>query len=96
MDGFKKFLVIEFVVFAIIVLIGLAAGLLYEQLRSSSQGYFTSSIIGISGSYLGYSLVFYLLYSANLQWHAMPIRFIGAVLGAVLVLWACRAIAAGA
>ena len=89
MEGFKKFLLIEFVVFSIILLIGIVIGLLYEKFSGSTHGYFTSSIIGIAGSYLGYSLVFYSLYSTNVHRHAMPIRLIGAILGAVVILWAC-------
>ncbi len=96
MEGFKKILLIEFVIFSIVVLIGIVTGLLYKKFSSSTHGYFTSSIIGIAGSYLGYSFVFYSLYSTNVLWHAMPIRLIGAILGAFVILWACRLMAASA
>jgi uncharacterized membrane protein YeaQ/YmgE (transglycosylase-associated protein family) len=96
MEEFKKLLLIEFVIFSIILVIGIVTGLLYKKFSGSTQGYFTSSIIGIAGSYLGYSFVFYFLYSTNLLWHAMPIRLIGATLGAVVILWACRLTAASA
>jgi hypothetical protein len=52
----------------------------------SGMAWFTSSIIGISGSYLGYSLVYYSLYFANVHWHTMSIRLIGAIAGAAVIL----------
>jgi uncharacterized membrane protein YeaQ/YmgE (transglycosylase-associated protein family) len=94
--AFKKLLLIEFVVFSTNVLIGIASGLLYQKISSSTHGYFTSSVIGISGSYLGYSLVYYSLYFSNMHWHAMPIRLIGAIVGAAVILGMCRPMTASA
>jgi len=65
MNKFKKFLLIEFVVFIANVLIGIVAGLLLEKLAGPTHGYFTSSIIGIAGAYLGYTFVYNSLYSAG-------------------------------
>jgi uncharacterized membrane protein YeaQ/YmgE (transglycosylase-associated protein family) len=96
MNKFKKFLLIEFVVFIANVLIGIVAGLLLEKLAGPTHGYFTSSIIGIAGAYLGYTFVYNSLYSAGVEWHAMPARFVGAGIGAVLVLELCRIAAASA
>jgi hypothetical protein len=48
MNKFKKFLLIEFVVFIANVLNWHRRGLLLEKLAGPTHGYFTSSIIGIA------------------------------------------------
>ncbi|MSO66453.1 MAG: GlsB/YeaQ/YmgE family stress response membrane protein [Pseudolabrys sp.] len=85
-----------FVSFIIVLLIGIAAGLIYDrflgsswvtrQLGGSQRRMVTSALVGIAGAFIGYH-VFALLgvvISGSLG------LFIGAIIGAALVLWLWR------
>jgi uncharacterized membrane protein YeaQ/YmgE (transglycosylase-associated protein family) len=81
------------VVFIILLIIGIAAGLLFD--RFAGPGWFsrqiagknrlmvTSSLVGIAGSFVGYHL-------AVLLGIVGTAALIGAVIGAVAVLWGWR------
>jgi uncharacterized membrane protein YeaQ/YmgE (transglycosylase-associated protein family) len=78
--------------FAIIVVIGIVAGLIFDrfagpgwltrQISGSTRGMVTSSLVGIAGAFIGYHLVA-LAAASNAA-------FIGAVAGAAIVLWVWR------
>jgi uncharacterized membrane protein YeaQ/YmgE (transglycosylase-associated protein family) len=85
-----------FVSFIIVLLIGIAAGLLFDrifgsswitrQLSGSYRRMITSALVGIAGAFIGYQ-VFALLgitISGSLG------LFIGAIIGAAVVLWLWR------
>jgi uncharacterized membrane protein YeaQ/YmgE (transglycosylase-associated protein family) len=78
--------------FIVLLLIGIIAGLIYETVSNSEPGYIISALVGIAGSCIGYSLVLYIFVVTDIQWHATPIRLIGAVVGAIVVQWASRTI----
>jgi uncharacterized membrane protein YeaQ/YmgE (transglycosylase-associated protein family) len=82
-------------VFLIVLVIGIAAGLLFD--RFAGPGWFsrqiagknrlmaTSALVGIAGSFVGYHLAVLLaLVGAT--------ALIGAVVGALVVLWGWRAV----
>jgi uncharacterized membrane protein YeaQ/YmgE (transglycosylase-associated protein family) len=84
-----------FVSFLIVLVIGIAAGLIYDrvagpgwlgrQIAGSRRGQVTSALVGIAGSFIGYHLAILL---------AVGIGSIGlylaAAIGAALVLWLWR------
>jgi uncharacterized membrane protein YeaQ/YmgE (transglycosylase-associated protein family) len=85
-----------FVSFIIVLLIGIAAGLIFDrmfgaswvarQLSGSQRRMITSALVGIAGAFIGYHLFSLLgvVISGSLG------LFIGAIIGAVGVLWAWR------
>ena len=82
-------------VFVVLLVIGIVAGLAFD--RFAGPGWFsrqiagknrlmvTSSLVGIAGSFVGYGL-------AGLLGIAGAAALIGAVIGAVVVLWGWRMI----
>lgn len=82
--------------FIIVLLIGIAAGLLFDrmvgsswlarQVSGSQRRMVTSALVGIAGAFIGYHVFALLgiLLSGSLG------LFIGAILGAALVLWLWR------
>jgi uncharacterized membrane protein YeaQ/YmgE (transglycosylase-associated protein family) len=82
--------------FFVILLIGTVAGLIFERsvrpgwfsrvLANERRGMITLSLIGIAGSFIGYHLTLLL----GLFRTGVIAPFIGAMLGAVLVLWLWR------
>ncbi len=83
--------------FVILLLIGIAAGFLFDrfagprwlsrQVIGSTRGIVTSSLVGVAGSFIGYHLATIIARSSS----AMTL-FIGAVLGAAVVLLSWRAV----
>jgi uncharacterized membrane protein YeaQ/YmgE (transglycosylase-associated protein family) len=85
-----------FVSFIVVLLIGIAAGLIFDrmfgsswvarQLSGSQRRMITSALVGIAGAFIGYHLfsLFGVVISGSLG------LFIGALIGAVGVLWAWR------
>jgi uncharacterized membrane protein YeaQ/YmgE (transglycosylase-associated protein family) len=79
----------------VILVIGIAAGLIFDrvagpgwlgrQIAGSRRGMVTSALVGIAGSFIGYH-IFLLL---NLSFAGVG-RYIGAAIGAALVLWLWR------
>jgi uncharacterized membrane protein YeaQ/YmgE (transglycosylase-associated protein family) len=85
-----------FVSFIVVVLIGIAAGLIYDrvagpgwfgrQITGKRRGVVTSALVGIAGAFVGFHLAALLgLYLGGLG------LYIGAALGAAAVLWLWRA-----
>jgi uncharacterized membrane protein YeaQ/YmgE (transglycosylase-associated protein family) len=82
--------------FLVILLIGIVAGLIFERtvrpgwfsrdLANERRGMITLSLIGIAGSFMGYHLTLLL----GLFRTGVIAPFIGAMIGAVLVLWLWR------
>ena len=82
--------------FIIVLLIGIAAGLIFDrmfgsswvarQLAGSQRRMITSALVGIAGAFIGYH-VFALL---GITIGGSLGVFIGAIIGAVAVLWAWR------
>lgn len=83
------------VTLVIILVIGIVAGIIFDrvagpgwltrQLAGSTRGLVTSSLIGIAGAFIGYHV-------AALGTAADYVPFIGAVVGAALILWVWRII----
>jgi uncharacterized membrane protein YeaQ/YmgE (transglycosylase-associated protein family) len=83
------------VTLVIILIIGIVAGIIFDrvagpswltrQFAGSTRGLVTSSLIGIAGAFIGYHL-------AALAGAAGYVPFLGAVLGAALILWGWRII----
>ncbi len=85
-----------FVTFIIVLLIGIAAGLIFDRffgsswvtraLGGSQRRMVTSALVGIAGAFIGYHLFLVLgvTVSGSLG------LFIGAIIGAALVLWLWR------
>ena len=84
-----------FVNFLIVVVIGIAAGLVYDrvagpgwlgrQIAGSRRGLVTSALVGIAGSFIGYHLA--ILLAAGIGAIGL---YLGAAIGAALVLWLWR------
>ena len=84
------------VAFLLILLIGIVAGLIFErvvrpgwfsrELANERRGMITLSLIGVAGSFIGYHLTLLL----GLFRTATLAPFIGAIIGAVLILWLWR------
>ena len=84
------------VAFLLILLIGIVAGLIFERtvrpgwfsrdLANERRGMITLSLIGIAGSFIGYHLTLLL----GLFRTGVLAPFVGAIVGAVLVLWLWR------
>ena len=83
------------VIFLIVLVIGIAAGLLAmrlsrpswlsRQIAGGRRAELTSALVGIAGAFIGFHIAALLLLSAGfLVW------FLGAVIGAILVLWGWR------
>jgi uncharacterized membrane protein YeaQ/YmgE (transglycosylase-associated protein family) len=70
----------------LIILIGAIIGWLYEKQTHSPHGYITSALVGVAGSYTGYSLAALI----TLPSYPSIIRLIAAGVGALIVLWAWR------
>jgi uncharacterized membrane protein YeaQ/YmgE (transglycosylase-associated protein family) len=80
-------------VFLILLIIGIAAGLLFDrfagpgwlsrQIAGQNRTMVTSALVGIAGSFVGYHL-------AALIGITDYVAFIGAVIGALVVLYAWR------
>ena len=85
-----------FVSFIVVLLIGIAAGLIFDrmfgsswvarQLSGSQQRMITSALVGIAGAFIGYHIfaLFGIVISGGLG------LFIGAIIGAAVVLWLWR------
>jgi uncharacterized membrane protein YeaQ/YmgE (transglycosylase-associated protein family) len=81
------------VVFLILLIIGIAAGLLFDRLAGpgwlsrtivgSNRMMATSSLVGIAGSFVGYQLATLI---GILGYGAL----VGAIIGALVVLWGWR------
>jgi uncharacterized membrane protein YeaQ/YmgE (transglycosylase-associated protein family) len=67
----------------LVVLIGIAAGLIFDRQVAGTRGMVTSALVGIAGSFIGYHVALLLAFRG-------VIALVGAALGAVLVLWAWR------
>jgi uncharacterized membrane protein YeaQ/YmgE (transglycosylase-associated protein family) len=82
-------------IFLILLIIGIAAGLLFDRfagpgwlsrkIAGSNRMMATSSLVGIAGSFVGYHLAILI---GILDYGAL----IGAVIGALVVLWGWRMI----
>jgi uncharacterized membrane protein YeaQ/YmgE (transglycosylase-associated protein family) len=82
----------------IIVAIGIVAGLIYDrfagpgwltrQIAGSARGIVTSSLVGIAGAFVGFHISGIVALSASRG--LFP--FLGAAIGAALVLWVWRMI----
>ena len=83
------------VTFVVILIIGILAGIIFDrvagpgwltrQIAGSTRGLVTSSLIGIAGAFIGYHLLAF----ANAGGY---VPFIGAIVGAALILWVWRII----
>jgi uncharacterized membrane protein YeaQ/YmgE (transglycosylase-associated protein family) len=83
------------VTLVIILIIGIVAGIIFDrvagpswltrQFAGSTRGLVTSSLIGIAGAFIGYHAV-------ALGAAAGYAPFIGAIVGAALILWVWRMI----
>ena len=81
--------------FVIVLLIGAAAGFLYDrfagpgwfsrQVSGSTRGITTSVLVGVAGAFIGFHLAAIIVRSSS-----SAALFIGAAVGAVLVLWGWR------
>ena len=79
----------------VLLVIGIVAGLIFDrvagpgwltrQIAGSTRGMVTSSLVGIAGAFVGY-------HAAAIAAPAGYAPFIGAVVGAALVLWVWRLI----
>lgn len=79
------------VVFLVVIVIGIVAGLLYDRFLgpgwlarqfTGTRGSVTSALVGIAGAFIGFHL--FALAAAG------ALAFLGAVIGALVVLWAWR------
>jgi uncharacterized membrane protein YeaQ/YmgE (transglycosylase-associated protein family) len=78
--------------FVLLLVIGIVAGLIFDrfagpgwltrQIAGSTRGMVTSSLIGIAGAFIGFHLVTFMAGGYA--------PFIGAVIGAAVVLWLWR------
>lgn len=83
------------VTFLIVVLIGIAAGLIFDrfagpgwltrQIAGSTRSIITSALVGIAGAFIGFNI-------AALLGLLGIAALIGAVVGAAVVLWAWRTV----
>lgn len=83
------------VMLVIILLIGIVAGIIFDrvagpgwltrQIAGSTRGMVTSSLVGIAGAFIGY-------HATALAAAGGYAPFIGAVIGAAVVLWVWRII----
>ena len=83
------------VVFLLLLIIGIAAGLLFDriagagwlsrQIAGPNRMMLTSSLVGIAGSFVGYHL-------AVLIGLVGAVALIGAIVGALVVLWVWRTV----
>jgi uncharacterized membrane protein YeaQ/YmgE (transglycosylase-associated protein family) len=81
--------------FIIVVVIGIAAGIIAQRLRPSwfsrqiagRRADLTSALVGIAGAFLGFHLAALVLLAAG-----VGVLFVAAALGAALVLWGWREI----
>ena len=83
------------VTFLIVVLIGIAAGLIFDrfagpgwltrQIAGSTRSIATSALVGIAGAFVGFNI-------AALLGLLGIAALIGAVVGAAVVLWAWRTV----
>lgn len=80
-----------FVVFIIVLLIGIIAGVIAERGFNTSwlsrrlagtRADLTSALVGIAGAFIGFHVVALVALSAG-----MLVIFLGAIVGAALVLW---------
>lgn len=81
--------------FLIVLVIGIAAGLIHDrvagpswlsrQLAGSRRGQVTSALVGIAGAFIGYHLAV----AIALRTGAVGL-YVGAAIGAALVLWLWR------
>ncbi len=79
----------------VLLIIGIVAGLIFDrvagpgwltrQIAGSTRSMVTSSLVGIAGAFVGYHVV-------GLAAAAGYAPFVGAVIGAALVLWVWRVI----
>jgi uncharacterized membrane protein YeaQ/YmgE (transglycosylase-associated protein family) len=79
------------VVFLVIVAIGILAGLLYDRFLgpgwfarqfAGQRGMVTSALVGIAGAFMGFHLLSFAMAGA--------LVFLGALVGALVALWAWR------
>ena len=80
----------------IILVIGIVAGLIFDrfagpgwltrQIAGSTRGIVTSALVGIAGAFIGFHLVSLIALSAAGGFAP----FIGAVIGAAVILWVWR------
>ncbi|NWG25970.1 MAG: transglycosylase [Pseudorhodoplanes sp.] len=79
------------VVFLVVIVIGIVAGLLYDRFLgpgwlarqfAGTRGSVTSALVGIAGAFIGFHL--FALAAAG------ALAFLGAAIGALVVLWAWR------
>jgi uncharacterized membrane protein YeaQ/YmgE (transglycosylase-associated protein family) len=83
------------VTFLLILVVGIAAGILFDRLAGpswlarqfsgSTRGIMTSALVGIAGAFVGYHIAMLIVLGAGL---AMPL--IAAAAGAAVVLFAWR------
>lgn len=79
----------------IVLVIGIVAGLIYDrvagpgwfsrQFARSRRGLITSALVGIAGSFIGYHVAILLAIRIGAIW-----LYLGAAIGAALVLWLWR------
>jgi uncharacterized membrane protein YeaQ/YmgE (transglycosylase-associated protein family) len=85
------------VTFVIVLLIGIVAGIAFQrtarpswlsrQIAGGRRADLTSALVGIAGAFIGFHLAALLFLAGG-----MLVIFLGAVVGAVLVLWGWREI----
>ena len=83
--------------FLIVIVIGIAAGVIYDryagpgwltrQIAGARRGMLTYCMIGIAGSFIGFQLFALFALGANTL-----VLYIGAAIGAAVVLWAWRTV----
>jgi uncharacterized membrane protein YeaQ/YmgE (transglycosylase-associated protein family) len=83
------------VTLVVILIIGILAGIIFDrvagpgwltrQIAGPNRGLVTSSLIGIAGAFFGYHVL-------ALAHAGGYVRFIGAIVGAALILWVWRMI----
>lgn len=86
------------IAFLVVLLIGIVAGLIFERtlrpgwfsrdVANERRGMVTMSLIGIAGGFVGFHLTLLL----GLYRTGVLAPFIGAMIGAILVLWVWRLI----
>jgi len=84
--------------FVVVIIIGAAAGWILEQVMRTSwlskqiagpgRVLLTSALVGIAGSFIGYNLAILLIHARG----GSIVPFVGAILGAALILFAWRTI----
>lgn len=70
------------------LLIGIIAGWIAEKITSSNHGIFTNMLVGIAGAFIGGKLAEVLQIPVFGFWRTL----VAAAVGAVILLWAWRAI----